>query len=319
MTFLKDLSVGDHFEGFYLIKAAEVRKTRAGKNYMAMTFQDRTGTISGNLWDAQPHNVEEFTPGRVVYMRATKELYNGMPQVNQIFLRLPENTEPNNPADFKEKPPVSAEELRAYVQKIIFKIENGTWNRIVRHIFSKYDEEFFKYPAAKVNHHAFETGLAFHTVTMVQLAEKITEIYPQLNESLMYAGILLHDMAKTIELSGVTNTSYTLAGNLIGHIVLIDEEVSKAVNELKIDEMDEDVILLRHVLLSHHGLLEYGSPVRPHIMEAEIIHMIDNLDASMMMMTTALNQVEPGEMTPRIFALDNRNLYKPHFDGKKLK
>ena len=317
MSQLKDLAVGDRFEGFYLIKSAEVRKTRAGKDYIAMTFQDRTGTISGNLWDAQAHNVEEFTAGKVVYMRAIKELYNGMPQVNQIFLRLPENTEPTNPADFKEKPPVSADELREYVQKVIFKIENGIWNRIVRHIFKKYDKEFFQFPAAKVNHHAFETGLAFHTVTMVQLAERITEVYPRLNASLMYAGILLHDMAKTIELSGPVNTSYTLAGNLIGHIVLIDEEVSKAVAELGIDENDEDVILLRHVLLSHHGQLEYGSPVRPHIMEAEIIHMIDNLDASMMMMMTALNQVGPGEMTPRIFALDNRNFYRPNFDKKK--
>jgi Predicted HD-superfamily hydrolase len=313
MTLLKDLSVGDRFEGFYLIKSAELRKTRAGKNYLAMSFQDRTGTISGNLWDASDHNVSEFTVGKVVYMRAVKELYNGSPQVNQIYLRHPENTEPDNPADFKEKPPVSADELRNYVQKTIFKIENGVWNRIVRHIFKKYDKEFFSYPAAKVNHHAFETGLAFHTVTMIQLAEKISEVYPQLNQSLVYAGILLHDMAKTIELSGPTNTSYTLEGNLLGHIVLIDEEVSKAVMELGIDEKSEDVLLLRHVLLSHHGQLEYGSPVRPQIMEAEIIHMIDNLDAHMTMMTKALSQVDEGEMTSRIFALENRNFYKPHF------
>ena len=311
MTQLKDLQVGDAFEGLYLIKQADLRQTRAGKPFLAMVFQDRTGQIGGNLWDADDHMVETFTKGKVVYMRAVKELYQGSPQVNKIFLRLPENTEPNNPKDFKPKSPVNEQELRDYISKTIFKIENATWNRIVRHIFKKYDKEFFEYPAAKTNHHAFEGGLSFHTATMAQLAEKICEVYPVLNESLMLAGILLHDMAKVIEFSGAENTTYTLKGNLIGHIVLIDEEVSEAIRELEIDNDKEDVTILRHVLLAHHGLQEYGSPVRPQIMEAEVIHQIDMMDASIMMMQTALNQIVPGEITPRIFPLDNRNFYKP--------
>ena len=102
-----------------------------------------------------------------------------------------------------------------------------------------------------------------------------------------------------------------MRGNLLGHIVLIDEEVSKAAIELDISDEKEDLLLLRHVLLSHHGQLEYGSPVRPKIMEAEIIHQIDMMDASMMMMMTALNNVEPGQSSQRVFALENRNFYKP--------
>ena len=101
---------------------------------------------------------------------------------------------------------------------------------------------------------------------------------------------------------------------MIGHIALIDEEITKVLIELNIDDTREDVVVLRHVILSHHGQLEYGSPVRPRIMEAEVIHMIDNLDASMMMMTTALNLVGPGEMTNRLFAMDNRSFYKPKCD-----
>lgn len=316
MTQLKELQVGDAFEGLYLIKQADVRQTRAGKSYLAMVFQDRTGQIAGNLWDADDYMVETFTKGKVVYMRAVKELYQGTPQVNKIYLRLPENTEPNDPKDFKPKSVVNEKELRDYIQKVIFKIENATWNRIVRYIFKKYDKAFFEYPAAKTNHHAFEGGLSYHTATMAQLAEKICEVYPMLDESLMLAGILLHDMAKVIEFSGPENTTYTLKGNLIGHIVLIDEEVSEAVRELDLDNDKEDVTILRHVLLAHHGLREYGSPVRPQIMEAEVIHQIDMMDASIMMMGAALNQVGTGEMTPRIFALDNRNFYKPNFDQK---
>lgn len=100
---------------------------------------------------------------------------------------------------------------------------------------------------------------------------------------------------------------------------MIDEEITKILSELSIDDTKEDVIVLRHVILSHHGLLEYGSPVRPKIMEAEIIHMIDNIDAEMMMMTTALSRVSEGEMTGRIFAMDNRSFYKPKTNHQNTK
>lgn len=194
------------FEGFYLIKSAEVRQTRAGKNYLAFTFQDDTGVIEGKLWDAQPHNVEEFTAGKVVHMQGRREVYNNTPQVNQLTLRLPKAGEPNDPADFKEKPPVDQKEIRDYLSQMIFKIENSVWQRVVRSLYSKYGKEFYSYPAAKTNHHAFESGLAFHTATMVKLADAIGDIYPQLNKSLLFAGIMLHDLAKVIELSGPENT-----------------------------------------------------------------------------------------------------------------
>ncbi len=299
------------FEGFYLIKKAELRKTRAGKDFLAMTFQDDSGEISGNLWDAQSHNVETFTAGKVIHMEGRREVYNNTPQVNQIKLRLPEDGEPNDPADFKEKPPVNVADVKEYLEQMVFKIENATWQRIVRALYRKYHQEFFTYPAAKTNHHAFESGLAYHTATMVRLADGIGDIYPELNKSLLFAGIMLHDLAKVIELSGPDNTEYTVRGNLIGHIALIDEEITKVITELNIDDTREEVTVLRHVVLSHHGLLEYGSPVRPKIMEAEIIHMIDNIDAEMMMMTTALSRIGEGEMTARLFALDNRSFYKP--------
>ncbi|HEO3106942.1 TPA: 3'-5' exoribonuclease YhaM family protein [Streptococcus agalactiae] len=300
------------FEGFYFIKKAEVRKTRAGKDFIAFTFQDDTGEISGNMWDAQTYNVEEFVAGKIVHMKGRREVYNGTPQVNQITLRNIKDGEPNDPRDFKEKPPINVDNVREYMEQMLFKIENATWQRVVRALYRKYNKEFFTYPAAKTNHHAFESGLAYHTATMVRLADSIGDIYPELNKSLMFAGIMLHDLAKVIELSGPDNTEYTIRGNLIGHISLIDEELTKILAELNIDDTKEEVTVLRHVILSHHGQLEYGSPVRPRIMEAEIIHMIDNIDANMMMMTTALNRVNEGEMTNRIFAMDNRSFYKPN-------
>ncbi len=245
-------------------------------------------------------------------MKGRREVYNGTPQVNQITLRNIKDGEPNDPRDFKEKPPINVDNVREYMEQMLFKIENATWQRVVRALYRKYNKEFFTYPAAKTNHHAFESGLAYHTATMVRLADSIGDIYLELNKSLMFAGIMLHDLAKVIELSGPDNTEYTIRGNLIGHISLIDEELTKILAELNIDDTKEEVTVLRHVILSHHGQLEYGSSVRPRIMEAEIIHMIDNIDANMMMMTTALNRVNEGEMTNRIFAMDNRSFYKPN-------
>ena len=284
MVLIKNLEIGEFFEGFYLIKSVELRQTRAGKDFLALSFQDRTGTINGNIWDANPKAVEQFRAGRVVHMKALKELYNGMPQVNKIQLRLATDSEPNQPHDYRESSPVQEKDLREYVQSILFKIENATLNRIVRTILKKFDKEFYEFPAAKTNHHAFEGGLAYHTTTMLHLAEKVCEVYPQLNENLMFAGVLLHDMAKCLEFTGAENTSYTLRGNLLGHIVLID------------------------------GELEYGSPVRPQIMEAEMIHQIDVMDANMMMMTTATQTLDPGQFSQRVWALSNRNFYKPRKD-----
>ncbi|MFV0555996.1 MAG: 3'-5' exoribonuclease YhaM family protein [Lactovum sp.] len=314
MTLIKDMKVDQYFDGFYLIKSVELRQTRAGKDYLAMIFQDHSGTISGNLWDAQKSNIDNFQAGKVVHAEGKRELYNNMPQVNQIKLRLAMPLEPSDPSEYREKSPVKEQNLRDYIQSIVFKIENANWNRIVRHLLRKYDKEFYQFPAAKTNHHAFEGGLAYHETTMLKLAEKIVEVYPELNASLMFAGIILHDMAKVLEFTGFEDTAYTLKGNLIGHIVLIDEEVSKTVIELGLDENSEDILLLRHVLLSHHGKLDYGSPVRPQIKEAEMIHLIDMMDANMMMMSTALNTVQTGQQTARIWPLDNRNFYKASWE-----
>jgi 3'-5' exoribonuclease len=311
---IKEIGIDEQFETFVLIKSADVRTARNGKQYQAFTFRDDSGEIDGKLWDANEKSIRDFIPGKVVYMRGKKELYQGMPQVNQISLRLATAEEPSDPELYKEQPPVAKKVLVEEINQTIFEITNAHWNRIVRFLMTKYQDKFFEYPAAKSNHHAFETGLAFHTVSMLRLAKSMVSEYPQLNGSLLYAGVILHDLAKVIELTGPVGTEYTLAGNLVGHIALIDEEITKAALQLKIDDTDEDMILLRHMVLAHHGLLEYGSPVRPKIMEAEMLHHIDNIDATMQMLTTALAQVGPGEYTPRVFGLDNRNFYKPSFD-----
>jgi Predicted HD-superfamily hydrolase len=219
--------------------------------------------------------------------------------------------EPGEPTLYMERAPMKKEAMEEEINKTLFEITNPNWNRIVRFLLNKYQKEFFDFPAAKRNHHAFASGLAYHTVSMLRLGKAIVGEYPELNSSLLYAGIILHDLGKVLELSGPMSTEYTLAGNLVGHLVLVDEEIVKACIALKFDENKEDIVVLRHMVLSHHGLLEYGSPVRPRIMEAEILHQIDNLDASMQMMLTSIRQTTPGEYSDRIFGMDNRSFYVP--------
>ncbi|WP_143211951.1 HD domain-containing protein, partial [Listeria fleischmannii] len=148
--------------------------------------------------------------------------------------------------------------------------------------------------------------------SMLRLAKSISDLYPSVNRDLLYAGVILHDLGKVIELSGPVSTTYTLEGNLIGHISIVVEEVSKMAEELNIE--GEEVVILKHILLAHHGKGEWGSPKPPLVREAEILHQIDLMDASMNMMEKALRHTKPGEFSERIFGLDNRSFYRPSFD-----
>ncbi|MHC5268481.1 3'-5' exoribonuclease YhaM family protein [Enterococcus sp. LJL98] len=311
MKKIRELVVDEEFQLFCLVKNADIRKAKNGKTFIAFTFQDTSGTVDGKFWDASEDEVQRFQAGRVVALTGKREVYQGMPQVKILQLRLAKEEEPADPTLYMERAPLKKEAMEEEINQTLFEITNPHWNRIVRYLLTKYQKEFFDYPAAKRNHHAFASGLAYHTTTMLRLGKALVREYPELNASLLYAGIILHDLGKVLELSGALTTEYTLVGNLVGHLVLVDEEITKACLQLKIDDSAEDVVILRHMVLAHHGLLEYGSPVRPRVMEAEILHQIDNLDASMQMMLTSIRQATPGEYTDRIFGMDNRSFYVP--------
>lgn len=311
MTKIREMQVDQEFQGFYLIKNADVRLAKNGKKFIAFTFQDTTGTVDGKFWDASEEEITRFEPGKVIALQGKREVYNGQPQVKIMHLRLAKIDEPSDATMYMERAPIKREDMEEEINQTLFEIINPHWNRIVRFLLNKYQKEFFEFPAAKRNHHAFANGLAYHTLSMLRLGKAIVKTYPELNASLLYAGIIIHDLGKVLELTGPMATEYTVAGNLIGHLVLVDEEITKACVALKFDDQEEDIVVLRHMVLSHHGLLEYGSPVRPRIMEAEILHQIDNMDASMQMMLTSIRQATPGEYTDRIFGLDNRSFYVP--------
>ena len=307
---LRDYQVDERMDIFVLLKEVDPRVTQQGKRYLAVSVADRSMEIRGMKWDATQEEADTLQAGMVIFMTAVRQVYQDKPQLKILSMRPTRVGERQDPSDFMNAAPMKASEMEEEVSALIFQITNATWQRIVRHLLSKYHDEFYKYPAAKINHHAFAGGLGFHSLSIARLAQAIVKQYPGVNASLLYAGALLHDLGKVIELTGPIATQYTTVGNLIGHIVLIDEQIVLAANELHLDLYSEDMLVLRHTVLAHHGLMEYGSPVRPLIKEANILHQLDELDANMQSFDNALAETEPGEFSQRQWALDNRNVYK---------
>lgn len=315
---LYEYKMDEVVELFLLIKSTAERKTKAGKPFLTITFQDTSGEMTGNLWDVSEEQLELYKPGTVIQVKGKREEYNSQPQLRIDRIRPAQDSEPNNPELYVKRAPINREKMIEKLNEIIFEITNPYMNRIVRFLLNKYNKEFFHSPAAKSNHHAFNGGLAYHTISMLEMAKAVANYYPNINQSLLYAGLVLHDLAKVIELSGPTATEYTLEGQLVGHIVLIDQEITTACEELKIETDTEDVLMLRHVILAHHGQLEWGSPVRPQVKEAEIIHYLDQLDAKINMMEDALDKTDPGSFSGKVWALENRRFYKPSFTDHEV-
>lgn len=191
-------------------------------------------------------------------------------------------------------------------------IKNDDCKAILDAVFKKYYSKFIDYPAAVRNHHEFYHGLLHHSVMMCKVAEQLSKLY-DCDYDLLISGCLLHDIGKVIEFSGYVAPSYTNEGNLLGHISIGMSIIKEISDELKITS--EVPLLLEHMILSHHGKLEYGSPVVPLTREALLLSMIDDLDAKMMVLDKAFSDIEEGSYTERIFALDNASYYK----HKKIK
>lgn len=300
---------GEKIELFLFIKRVTRAIATSGKPYLTIVLQDKSGELEGRLWDVFPGAEESLVAGAIVFLNGEIQIYKGKAQVKIGKIRLKTDEENIQIGDLVPAAPVSQNEMDERINHYINEIQNNDIQRITKTLFEKYHAQFLSYPAATKNHHEFVSGLAYHVVSMLDLAKAIANLYPTLNKDLLYAGVILHDMGKVKELSGPTATQYTIEGNLIGHISMISSDITRVACELNIE--GESVMLLQHLVLSHHGKGEWGSPKVPMIREAEMLHYIDNIDAKMNMMDRALEHVKPGNFSERIFALENRSIYKP--------
>lgn len=304
---IKDLKAGMSADGIYLIKDSVKGVTAKGLNYLNITLQDSSGTIEAKKWDADENDFEVLQKGSIVEISAEVIDYKDKPQVKIFSASFAKNSE-NLIKSFLVDSPISVDILIEKFKKHFKSVENSDCKAILNKIFEKYYSKFIEYPAAVKNHHEFYHGLLYHTVSMCEIADFLAEHYDDVNRDILISGCLLHDIGKVIELSGPIATKYTDEGNLLGHLTIGMSLVREVANELNITS---DVPLqLEHMILSHHGKLEYGAAVLPQTKEALLLSMIDDMDAKMMILAKAYQNIKPGEYTDRIFALDNRTFYK---------
>ena len=312
MKKLMDYQVGEPVDLFLLIKQSTKGITQQGSPFMSLILQDKSGDIESKLWDTGEEHEKLYAASTIVKVGGELHEYRGKNQLRIKSIRPVKEDEGISISDLVPSAEKSKEVLYEELLQYFFEMKNPHIQRITRHLLKKHQAAFLVYPAATRNHHDYVSGLIDHVVSMLKLGKAIAELYPTLNKDLLYAGIILHDIGKVIELSGPVGTQYTIEGNLLGHITIMVNEISKAADELEIT--GEEVMLLQHMVLSHHGKEEWGSPKRPMLMEAEVLHYIDNIDAKMNMLNRALSKTEKGEFSERIFPLENRSFYKPNLE-----
>lgn len=319
MNFVKGIAFcteGEHVRCYLLTKTVSKGKTSGGKPFLTLMLQDKSGEIEAKLWDSTPKDEADYAAGAIVFVEGDITTFRGKNQLRIREIRLAAEDDPVKKADLVMAAPIAVEDMMEKMTRFIFDIGNPVIQRLTRALLKKHQDDFFEYPAAVSIHHNFLSGLAYHVSSMLDLAKAVSALYPALDTDLLYSGIVLHDMGKVIELSSATAASYTLEGKLLGHITIMVNEIGAMADELGIGKTEE-VILLQHMVLSHHARPEWGSPKPPLIKEAVILHMLDNLDAKMNTATRALMKTKPGEFTERLFALDNHSLYRPSFDNER--
>ncbi len=310
---------GDTVQGFYLLKTAVLKTSNANNRYMDLTISDRTGDVNGKIWD--PDNMLrnlQLTDGMLVKLRGLVNEWQGQLQVKVERIRSVKPEDNVRVEDFVPSAPYPSDEMFGEILKYVIRIKDNDIKQITSKLLNENKEKLMHYPAAMRNHHSVRAGLLYHITTMLKMAERVLEVYTHLNPDLLYAGVILHDLAKIDEMNanelGVVS-AYTTEGLLLGHIIQGIKDIERVGNEIKANR--ETVILLEHMILAHHYEPEFGSPKRPMIPEGEILHYLDMMDARMYDMQKALESVNPGEFSDKVWLLNNRQIYRPVDQGKQ--
>ena len=283
--FVSEIQPQMQVDSAFRIADRQLRANRQGNLYLLMQLQDRTGIISGMRWNADEKLAERFTKGSYVQVQGASQLHNGILQliVNQINL-VDEKT--LDPADFDSGNRVDVEQLWGKLGELIATISNETVRKIAESFYNDpaVAKSFCLAPAGIKTHHAYPGGLLEHVVSLMGLADRISSHYSVLNRDLMLAGAMLHDIGKLEELLFEGELSYSDAGQLLGHLVQGVQMLDAKVRELGAAGFVVDqalVLRLQHIIVSHHGYLEHGSPKVPMTVEALAFHYLDEMDAKL--------------------------------------
>ena len=304
---ISNFSDGMRVEGQFLIGTASKSVNNLGSAYFNVELRDASGSIQGKKWDATSEDEKIFVPGNVVLVLGEVVKYREALQLKILKATLVAEED----IDFLTlltPPPIPKEELIKRFNGYVESVKDPDCSALLSYFINKYKDKLYVYPAGVSVHHEYSSGLLTHLTSMAELGDFLANKYQPLNRDLLITGILLHDIGKLIELEGPVVYKYSVEGKLLGHISIMAAEIREAADFLKIKS--EIPMLLEHMVLSHHDKPEFGSPVSPMIKEALLLTMIDNMDSKMAIVTKALETVDEGEFTQKLFPLDGRTLYK---------
>jgi len=291
---VSDISTEQNITTFFLVCEKEIRNTREGKPYLRLELGDRSGTIEARMWDQFETAAKGIHRDDFVKVQARVEIYKNRPQLSVMQVRLAKPDEIDL-ADFL--PQTKADVAKLYAQLLEFAVSIGNpWlKKLVTGILDDpaIAARYKRAPAAKVMHHAYLGGLLEHVVSLCGLAKQVTAHYPELDLDLLVAAAILHDVGKLDELCYERAIGYTVEGHLLGHIVMEVQTVSKAMEAIEGFPANLKTVV-QHLLISHHGEYEFGSPKLPMIREALVFHYLDDLDSKLAAVRAAL-AVDAGE------------------------
>jgi len=310
-TRISELKNGETISGIFILKGAEIRVTSNRKTYIDMVLSDSTGEIPAKWWDSGEEQFAALVPNKLYSVSARVDMFRDTLQLIIEKMEIAGEEDQKRIAEFVRAAPREPGEMLSEVYSYTARIRSPEIRNIVMYLLDKKEEKLAYWPAAKLLHHSVRSGLLYHMVRMLKCAEALSGVYEGINTDLLFAGVIIHDIAKIGELEAneLGIAEYTKEGKLLGHIVMGVEEIDKAGRETGASE--EAVLLLKHMVVSHHYEPEYGSPRKPMFLEAELLHYIDMIDARVYDYQNAVKDLEPGSFSDPVWSLDKRSIYKP--------
>lgn len=286
-----ELSEGLEIDQSFRAADKQLRVNRQGGKYILLRLADRSGVLAGMLWNADEHQFDSFDRGDYVFCRGRTQVHNG---ALQIIVNSIERMDPSevNAEDFERFDANESQRLLDQLRDLLGGLKNVHLRRLGQVYLAdqKFLADFAKAAAAVSNHHAYPGGLLRHTIDLMELSQLVGPRYPQLDAELLMFGAFLHDLGKIEEMSHDGEISYTDRGQMVGHLVIGVQTLNEKIATIESDEPFPDQLRLHleHLIVSHHGQLEYGSPKMPVTLEAIALHHLDNLDAKIAACTNVI-------------------------------
>jgi len=305
---------GQPVNDLFILASASQAQSKNGP-YWNITFQDATGSINGKIWSPKSLEYPNLQPGLIAHVRGFVESYRDMNQLKVDHMNLLEESAPGvNLADFLPTSCVPPEELLEAVEDLITEhMKHVPWKNFCKKILNNEDirSRLLKAPGAKTVHHAYVGGLLEHTLQVARACMALCDVYPSLDRQTLLAGAIFHDLGKAWELSGGLANDYTDEGRLFGHIQIGLEKLEPFLKRSK--TLDDGLKMhLKHLVTSHHGEHDFGSPVRPKTPEAFVLHFADNMDAKLNIIDQAyLDMGKTGQDWSPYMRFLERNVYRP--------